>query len=94
MNKEIMNNWKHIDIYPNIILAEHETTEHEKSMWIWDNDSTLFDGDTLIRIDLHDNKITYMHFCLAENWKMVIDEIRKMGYVNTELLSELTNNNY
>ena len=92
MNKSIMDSWYHIDIYPNIILAEHETAEHEKTVWVWDNYSSLFDRDTLICIDLRDNKIIYMHSCLTASLDIVIDEIREMDYVNEKLLSELIKN--
>jgi len=83
-----------VELNPEDILAANRT-DFGKTIWLWGkyNKETYgirLDGDTLVRLDISDGKIIYMHFCLVESWECIVDDIKEMEFVNGGMLIELT----
>jgi len=71
------------------ILAVQMVSNMRKSFWIWDKDESLFESDTLVRIDTNQDRIIYVHFCSVESIDIIIESIKQMHFVNNQLLYEL-----
>jgi len=85
-------NGKYIEFPSEIILSAQMSGDYEKIMWLWDSEGSMFDRDTLVRVDLEHARIIYIHFCLISSWKIVVDQIKHMEFVNSSLLMKLVTN--